>query len=68
VAKVSSVDKELKRRVKAAKGKFSSVKLRNRCSLCGRPRGYFRLFGICRLCLRKSASEGKLPGVNKASW
>ncbi|MDI6785561.1 MAG: type Z 30S ribosomal protein S14 [bacterium] len=40
----------------------------NRCSLCGRPRGYYRKFDICRICFRKLALEGKLPGVIKASW
>ena len=40
----------------------------NRCSLCGRPRGYLRLFGVCRLCFRKLASNGEIPGVKKASW
>ena len=40
----------------------------NRCSICGRPRAYNRYFGLCRLCLRKLAHEGKLPGVVKSSW
>lgn len=40
----------------------------NRCSQCGRPRGYMRLFGLCRLCFRKLASNGEIPGVSKASW
>lgn len=40
----------------------------NRCGLCGRPRGFMRDFGICRLCFRKLASEGKIPGVVKSSW
>lgn len=44
------------------------VRVRNRCSICGRPRGYIRRFGLCRMCFRKLASEGKLPGVRKASW
>ncbi len=47
--------------------KFSS-RLRNRCKLCGRPRGYMRMFMMCRLCFRKYALEGLLPGVKKASW
>jgi small subunit ribosomal protein S14 len=41
---------------------------RNRCQLCGRPRGYIRLFGLCRLCFRERALKGELPGVVKASW
>lgn len=44
------------------------VRHRNRCELCGRPRGYIRLFGLCRLCFRKLASKGEIPGVKKASW
>ena len=39
-----------------------------RCRRCGRPRGYFRKFKICRICFRQLASEGKIPGVTKASW
>ena len=45
-----------------------SVRHRNRCTLCGRPRGYIRFFQMCRLCFRKFASNGVLPGVRKASW
>lgn len=40
----------------------------NRCKLCGRSRGYLRFFSICRLCFRELASQGKIPGVKKASW
>lgn len=39
-----------------------------RCELCGRPRGVYRRFGLCRLCLRNAAMRGDLPGVTKASW
>jgi small subunit ribosomal protein S14 len=46
----------------------SPVRLRNRCSLTGRPRGYMRQFGLSRNAFRKLASEGKIPGVTKASW
>jgi len=44
------------------------VRSYNRCSLCGRPHGYIRDFGICRLCFRKLAHLGEIPGVKKASW
>ncbi len=44
------------------------VRRYNRCSLCGRPRGYIRKFGICRICFRDMANRGLLPGVRKASW
>lgn len=40
----------------------------NRCRRCGRPRAYYRKFGICRLCFRQLALQGDLPGVVKASW
>jgi len=40
----------------------------NRCSLCGRPRAYMRRFGLCRICFRHEALEGRIPGVRKSSW
>ena len=46
----------------------SPVRLRNRCQLTGRPRGYMRHFGISRNQFRDMASQGKIPGVTKASW
>jgi len=49
------------------KPKFSS-RAYNRCSICGRPRGYIRFFGVCRICLRELAHKGVLPGVTKSSW
>ncbi|MCL2439582.1 MAG: 30S ribosomal protein S14 [Alphaproteobacteria bacterium] len=44
------------------------TRVHNRCALTGRPRGYYRKFGINRIELRNLANEGKLPGVRKASW
>lgn len=44
------------------------VRKRNRCSICGRPRGYIKKFGMCRMCFRKRALAGEIPGVRKASW
>ena len=46
----------------------SKVRLRNRCALTGRPRGFISDFGICRIKFRDLASEGKIPGITKASW
>ncbi len=40
----------------------------NRCQACGRVRGYYRKFKICRICLRELASKGEIPGMIKASW
>ena len=44
------------------------MRLRNRCKRCGRPRGYLRKFSLCRICFRKLALAGEVPGVTKASW
>jgi len=41
---------------------------RNRCFRCGRPRGYLRKFHLCRICFRKLALQGEVPGVTKSSW
>jgi small subunit ribosomal protein S14 len=46
----------------------SPVRLRNRCNLTGRARGYLRKFGLSRLCFREMANKGLIPGVVKASW
>lgn len=46
----------------------SPVRLHNRCRLTGRPRGYMRRFGICRVVFREMANDGKIPGVTKSSW
>lgn len=46
----------------------SKVRMRNRCKLTGRPRGYMRLFGLSRNQFREMALNGKIPGVTKASW
>ena len=45
-----------------------AIRHRNRCRLCGRPRGYLRRFALCRICFRKLALQGEIPGVIKASW
>jgi small subunit ribosomal protein S14 len=49
------------------KPKFQ-VRYRNRCAICGRPRGYYRKFDLCRICLRELALRGEIPGLTKASW
>ena len=68
MAKKSMVARETKRKYK--------VRVRNRCQyidphsgkVCGRPRGYIRRFGLCRIHFRELALEGKIPGVVKSSW
>ncbi len=61
MAKTSKEVRELK------KLKYEN-RYRNRCKLCGRSRGYIRMFGMCRLCFREYANRGEIPGVRKASW
>ncbi len=61
MAKKSLVNRSLR------KAKFST-RQHNRCQLCGRPRGYLRRFGCCRICFRELAWKGEIPGVKKASW
>ncbi len=46
----------------------AAIRLRNRCTVSGRPRGYYRKFGISRIALRELGSKGQLPGVVKSSW
>lgn len=53
---------------KAHKTPKFAVRKRNRCELCGRPRGFMRFFQMCRLCFRTNALRGVLPGVKKTSW
>jgi small subunit ribosomal protein S14 len=60
MAKKSMIARESKRKYK--------VRIRNRCKLCGRPRGYIRRFGLCRICFREQALQGNIPGVVKSSW
>lgn len=45
-----------------------TTRVRHRCRICGRPRGFLRRFGLCRICFRELALEGKIPGVVKSSW
>lgn len=60
MAKVSMINRNKKKK--------GTIQHRNRCQICGRPRGYLRFFKLCRICFRTLASTGKLPGVKKASW
>ncbi len=54
--------------IKQKRGSKYKVRNYNRCNLCSRKRSYFRDFGLCRICFRKLALEGKIPGVVKSSW
>jgi len=68
MAKKSMVARETRRKYKG--------RVRNRCQwrdprsgkVCGRPRGYIRRFGLCRICFREQALKGNIPGVVKSSW
>jgi small subunit ribosomal protein S14 len=54
--------------IKANRTSKFAVRQHNRCKICGRPHGYMRKFGMCRICFRKLAHRGEIPGVTKASW
>jgi small subunit ribosomal protein S14 len=54
--------------LKSKKEPKHSTRSYSRCNLCGRPHAYIRDFGICRLCFRKLAHKGEIPGVKKSSW
>jgi small subunit ribosomal protein S14 len=54
--------------VKSKRTPKHKVQQHNRCHLCGRPRAFIRKFGLCRICFRRLALAGELPGVTKSSW
>ena len=54
--------------VKSQREQKFSTREYNRCRICGRPRGYMRKFQMCRICFRKLANQGMIPGVTKSSW
>lgn len=54
--------------VKAGRKQRYQTREYNRCSRCGRPRAYYRKFGLCRICLREVAHQGVIPGLTKSSW
>lgn len=60
MAKKSMIEREKRRKY--------PTRVRNRCRICGRPRGYMRRFQLCRICFRQVALEGKIPGIIKSSW
>ena len=73
VAKYASLRKKLKEEGKWEEldklpKNSSRVRLHNRCQLTGRPKGYIRQFGLCRVIFRKMALDGKIPGITKSSW
>ncbi len=53
---------------KLARNLKFKIRHRNRCRICGRPRGYLRKFQMCRICFRQLALQGEIPGVVKSSW
>ena len=55
-------------KVKNSRNPKFKVRAYTRCQRCGRPHGVLRKFGLCRICFRELANEGKIPGVKKSSW
>jgi small subunit ribosomal protein S14 len=74
MATTAKIAKETKKLAEIAHAKETktavkfSTRQRNRCKNCGRPRGFLRKFSLCRICFRKFALAGEVPGVTKASW
>ena len=69
MATTAKIAKDLKLdKARRAKTPKLQCRHRNRCFRCGRPRGYLRKFKLCRICFRKLALAGEVPGVIKASW
>ncbi|MBI3681322.1 MAG: type Z 30S ribosomal protein S14 [Acidobacteria bacterium] len=69
MATTAKIAKDLKlKKAKAAKEAKLRCRQRNRCFRCGRPRGFLRKFGLCRICFRQLALAGEIPGVIKSSW
>jgi len=73
VAKYAAIRKELKEKgdyagLQKLPRNSSPTRLHNRCSISGRPRGYYRKFGMSRIAFRDLALDGQIPGVTKASW
>jgi len=64
MAKTSLIVKTNRLKIKS---KFKT-RVYNRCSICGRPRGFIKRFGICRICFRELAHKGEIPGIKKDSW
>ena len=64
MAKTSLIVKTNRLKIKAK----HKTQVYNRCNICGRPRGFMRKFGICRICFRELANRGEIPGVKKDSW
>tara|TARA_B100000945_G_C20392963_1_gene603289 strand:- start:808 stop:1113 length:306 start_codon:yes stop_codon:yes gene_type:complete len=66
----SSVEDRINARIKLAKLPLDSNpnRVRNRCNLTGRPRAYYRKFGLSRIAFREMALKGYIPGISKASW
>ena len=65
-----SLEERFSARLKLSKLPRNSApgRIRNRCEVTGRPRAFYRDFGLCRMCFRKMAHGGLLPGVKKSSW
>jgi small subunit ribosomal protein S14 len=69
MAKLSKVVQQRRLRAARAAGTLRfRTRYYNRCGRCGRGRGYYRKFDLCRICLRQLALEGKVPGMTKSSW
>jgi len=65
---LAALEKQRRDPVKYKLPPREAIRIRVRCRMCGRPRGVYRKFGLCRICFRNLAHQGLIPGVKKASW
>ena len=68
VVKCNKKKRAVTRAVNNGKKPNKPTRVYNRCRLCGRPKGYMRRFGICRICFRELAQKGEIMGIRKSSW
>ncbi len=68
VEKMKRLQQKIDRARSIGKVHRFSTRYRNRCFICGRPRGVYQKFGLCRICFRQMAHKGLIPGVTKSSW
>jgi len=68
IVKTERAQKKMANSLAAGKKPQLSTRVYHRCKLCGRNHGYMRRFGICRICFREKAREGKIMGLKKSSW
>ena len=68
VVRYEQRQKQVKKDIAAGRKPKYKIRVRNRCTRCGRPRGYIGFLGLCRQCAREFARSGEIAGMTKSSW